>query len=191
MMSHCAKHCTFDHHSTVRPCQSKFLSPLLTPRGRAALPVSTKPFRSHIRSIRASRRIQAPRAALSFSSIPQQALIAGGAGEASALQISYWEYSPRARPNARCKMLSLAFGKGDMSTFLLTRTGTDAVVALGVGTLVWGLTQQAQKLNSMTEYDASTGSLVSELPPRENAVLVFGSTGKLGRQVVLQVWQPL
>ncbi|CAL5221994.1 g4282 [Coccomyxa viridis] len=81
-----------------------------------------------------------PRAALSFGSIPQQALIAGG-----------------------------------------------AVVALGVGTLVWGLTQKAQQLSSMTEYEASAGSLVSELPPREDAVLVFGSTGKLGRQVVLQL----
>lgn len=66
-----------------------------------------------------------------------------------------------------------------------------AVVALGVGTLVWGLTQKAQQLNSMTEYDASTASIVSELPPREDAVLVFGSTGKLGRQVVMQVWQVL
>jgi hypothetical protein len=44
-----------------------------------------------------------------------------------------------------------------------------------------------QQLNSMTEYDAQQGSSASDPPPRENAVLVFGSTGKLGRQVVLQV----
>lgn len=39
----------------------------------------------------------------------------------------------------------------------------------------------------MTEYDAQQGRSASGLPPREDAVLVFGSTGKLGRQVVLQV----
>jgi hypothetical protein len=60
-------------------------------------------------------------------------------------------------------------------------------VAVGAGTLIWGLTQRAQQLNSMTEYDAQQGRSASGPPPREDAVLVFGSTGKLGRQVVLQV----
>lgn len=62
-----------------------------------------------------------------------------------------------------------------------------AVVALGAGALIWTLSQGAQKLNNMTEYDAQTGSSESAGPPRKDAVLVFGSTGKLGRQVVLQV----
>ena len=64
---------------------------------------------------------------------------------------------------------------------------TGAVVALGAGALIWTLSQGAQKLNNMTEYDAQTGSSGSAAPPRKDAVLVFGSTGKLGRQVVLQV----
>ncbi|CAK0786611.1 hypothetical protein CVIRNUC_009825 [Coccomyxa viridis] len=62
-----------------------------------------------------------------------------------------------------------------------------AVVALGAGALIWTLSQGAQKLNNMTEYDAQTGSSESAGPPRKDAVLVFGSTGKLGRQVVLQL----
>ena len=91
-------------------------------------------------------------------------------------------------PNAR--KMGICNEGNRMSVHFLRHFRTlDAVIALGVGTLVWGLTQRAQQLNSMTEYDANTGSLVSELPPREDAVLVFGSTGKLGRQVVLQVLQ--
>ena len=75
------------------------------------------------------------------------------------------------------------------STSLMVRVlpTLGAVVALGAGALIWTLSQGAQKLNSMTEYDAQTGSSGSAAPPRKDAVLVFGSTGKLGRQIVLQV----
>ena len=81
MLSHCAKRCTIGYSSTIRSSPTQRACPLLSSSGRTALPFSTKPFRSHIRSRRASRQAHVPRAALDLSSIPQEALLAGSAGK--------------------------------------------------------------------------------------------------------------
>ena len=64
-----------------------------------------------------------------------------------------------------------------------------AVLAGGLGTLIWGVSRGAQGNGAGPQQEAApaTGDMQ---PPREDAVLVFGSTGKLGRQIVAQVSSP-
>jgi len=62
-----------------------------------------------------------------------------------------------------------------------------AAVAAGLALLVWQQTQNgAPSLAAM----AGDAPAILARAPRRNAVLVFGASGKLGRQVVLQVNPP-
>ena len=65
------------------------------------------------------------------------------------------------------------------------KTRVAAAVAAGVALLVWQQTQNgAPSLAAM----AGNAPAILARAPRRDAVLVFGASGKLGRQVVLQVW---
>lgn len=61
-----------------------------------------------------------------------------------------------------------------------------AVLTGGLAALVWGIAkgQPGNGADAQQEAAAKAGPMEA---PRENAVLVFGSTGKLGRQIVAQV----
>lgn len=61
-----------------------------------------------------------------------------------------------------------------------------AVLAGGLGTLIWGISQGSQGNGAGSQQEAAAAAADMQ-PPREDAVLVFGSTGKLGRQIVAQV----
>ncbi len=61
-----------------------------------------------------------------------------------------------------------------------------AVLAGGLGTLIWGIRQGSQGNGTGSQQEA-VATTADMQPPREDAVLVFGSTGKLGRQIVAQV----
>ena len=56
----------------------------------------------------------------------------------------------------------------------------------GLAALVWGI-KQAQPGNGADPEQGTAAMTEAMGAPRENAVLVFGSTGKLGRQIVAQV----
>jgi hypothetical protein len=62
------------------------------------------------------------------------------------------------------------------------------VLTGGLATLVWGLTQgaAAQQDGRSAQPAGALGEAAAQVP-REDAVLVFGATGKLGRQIVAQV----
>ncbi len=60
-----------------------------------------------------------------------------------------------------------------------------AAVAAGLALLVW---QQTQNGASSLAAMAGDAPAILARAPRRDAVLVFGASGKLGRQVVLQVW---
>ncbi|CAL8465559.1 g5095 [Coccomyxa elongata] len=101
---------------------------------------SQTPFKAHLKFRRTQKHFCAtPKAALQFSAVPIEAIVAGA-----------------------------------------------TVLAGGLGTLVWGIRQgsQGNGAGSQQETVATTADMQ---PPREDAVLVFGSTGKLGRQIVAQL----
>jgi len=65
-----------------------------------------------------------------------------------------------------------------------TKTRVAAAVAAGLALLVWQQTQNgAPSLAAM----AGDAPAILARAPRRDAVLAFGASGKLGRQVVLQV----
>ena len=61
-----------------------------------------------------------------------------------------------------------------------------AVLTGGLAALIWGI-KQGQPGNGADSQQETAGESGAMQAPRENAVLVFGSTGKLGRQIVTQV----
>ncbi|KAK9903372.1 hypothetical protein WJX75_003966 [Coccomyxa subellipsoidea] len=63
---------------------------------------------------------------------------------------------------------------------------TSDVLTGGLAALVWGIAkgQPGNGADAQQEAAAKAGPMEA---PRENAVLVFGSTGKLGRQIVAQL----
>lgn len=59
-----------------------------------------------------------------------------------------------------------------------------AALAAGVALLVW---QQSRNGAETPVLSGPMHAAASEVP-RQDAVVVFGASGKLGRQIVLQVW---
>lgn len=64
----------------------------------------------------------------------------------------------------------------------------NAVATAGLATLVWGLSQMQNGAGSLPEQLTSQAPATG--PALKDAVIVFGSTGKLGRQIVSQAGAP-